>query len=126
MADGFDLLVPSPEVCMTFSCPTTPTGTESPCSYFQDSAVCPRLPEEGCAVGRRLSAEAPHDCADAQREVEILHAGREIEEHMRQYAETGDFAARGAADRARLRMEELIRGRSPEVVARLEQERGLR
>jgi hypothetical protein len=108
-----------------FSSPTTPTGTESPSCHFQDSAVCPRLSEEGCAVGQRLSAEAPHDCADAQREVEILHAGREIEEHMRQYAETGDFAARGAADRARLRMEELIRGRSAEVVARLEQEKGL-
>jgi hypothetical protein len=40
MADGFDLLVPSPEVCMTFSSPTTPTGTESPSCHFQDSAVC--------------------------------------------------------------------------------------
>jgi hypothetical protein len=107
---------------MTFSSPTTPTGTESPFSHFQDSAVCV-LSRSGDSA-RKPGQTQP--CADAQREVEILHAGREIEEHMRQYAETGDFAARGAADRARLRMEELIRGRSPEVVAQLERERGLR
>jgi hypothetical protein len=104
-----------------FSSPTTPTGTESPSCHFQDSAVCVLSRSDDTA--RKPGQTQP--CADAQREVEILHAGREIEEHMRQYAETGDFAARGAADRARLRMEELIRGRSAEVVARLEQEKGL-
>ena len=62
---------------------------------------------------------------DLQREVAILLAGRDIETAMARYAESGCFADRGAADAARLRMEELIRGRSPAVVARLERERGL-
>jgi hypothetical protein len=81
---------------------------------------------------------APTKLDDAQREVEILHAGREIEEAMAEVSTINnrnphvfsDFAdaasARARADRARLRMEALIRGRSAESVLRMEQERGLR
>jgi hypothetical protein len=60
-----------------FSSPTTPAGTESPSFHFQDSAVCPRLSEEGCAVGQRLSAEAPHDCAQALIATTAYHRERQ-------------------------------------------------
>jgi hypothetical protein len=63
---------------------------------------------------------------DAEREEAIKAAGQAIERHMAEYAASGCFAARGAADRARRFMEQLIAGRSPEQVARMEQERGLR
>jgi hypothetical protein len=63
--------------------------------------------------------------SDLSREVAIQHEAREVEQFMRRYGETNCFSDRGAADRARLRMEELIRGRSPEYVARLERMRGL-
>ena len=44
---------------------------------------------------------------------------------MAKYETDGCFAAKGDADRARLLMEKLIRGRRPEYVAKLEMERGL-
>lgn len=64
--------------------------------------------------------------ADAQREVEILHAGREIEAHMARYGETSDLGDLGAAHAARLRMQALIAGRSPEQIARMLQEQAER
>lgn len=97
------------------------SGAKSPSKHSADSSMCV-LSHSDDTARKPLQTQ---QCADAQREVEILHEGRQIEEYMRQYAETGDFAARGAADRARLRMEALIRGRSAAVVARLEAERGL-
>jgi hypothetical protein len=71
------------------------------------------------------SDEGDSSISDCQREAAIVNAGREIEEHMRAYGESGDFTDRAAADAARLRMEALIRGRSAGQVARMEQERGL-
>jgi epoxyqueuosine reductase QueG len=70
-------------------------------------------------------AQAGYSLGDLQREIAIQHEAREVEQYMRRYADSGCFSDRGAADRARLRMEELIRGRSPEYVAKLERERGL-
>jgi hypothetical protein len=53
--------------------------------------------------------------SDLSREVAIQHEAREVEQFMRRYGETNCFSDRGAADRARLRMEELIRGRKQEA-----------
>jgi hypothetical protein len=64
--------------------------------------------------------------SDLSREVAIQHEAREVEQCMRRYGETNCFSDRGAADRARLRMEELIKGRSAAQVERMERERGLR
>lgn len=69
------------------------------------------------------SVSAPSD--DAEREAAILHEGREMEAAMARYVESGCFTDRADADLARRRMEALIRGRSPQQVARMEQERGL-
>jgi hypothetical protein len=63
--------------------------------------------------------------SDAEREAAIVQAGKAIERHMAEYERTGCFGARGDADRSRRLMELLIRGRSPEYVAKLERERGL-
>lgn len=70
-------------------------------------------------------ASSLSDMSDAQREVQIIHEGRAVEYHMAKYAETSDLGELGAAHGARLRMESLIRGRSPAQVARMERERGL-
>jgi hypothetical protein len=64
------------------------------------------------------SDEGDSSISDCQREAAIVNAGREIEEHMRAYGESGDFTDRAAADAARLRMEALMRGRSAGQVAR--------
>ena len=66
-----------------------------------------------------------HQFTDADREAAIVRAGRAVEKHMTRWEAEGCFAARGDADRARMLMERLIAGRSPEFVARLEAERGL-
>jgi hypothetical protein len=63
--------------------------------------------------------------SDAEREAAIVQAGKAIEHYMAEYERTGCFGARGDADRSRRLMEMLIRGRSPEQVARMERERGL-
>ena len=63
--------------------------------------------------------------SDADREIAIQRAGAAVEKHMAKWRETGCFAARGDADRALRLMGLLVKGRSPEVVARLERERGL-
>jgi len=64
---------------------------------------------------------------DDVREAAIKECGLRIEEAMREAVKPeGDyFTARAVADSARERMEALIKGRSPEAVARMEQERGL-
>lgn len=76
---------------------------------------------------------------DVQREEAILRAGQCLERHMSkreaallEYDITGDFAAKGLADRHRLMADyalhlqmDLIRGRSAAAVARMESERGL-
>lgn len=85
----------------------------------------------GAAEARRPApadcvGEVRHSHSDALREVEILHAGREIEQHMARYAETSNFADIGAAHAARHRMQMLIADRSPEQVARMEREQAER
>ena len=80
---------------------------------------CPLPPQAD--VGEVL----PGTLTDEQRESLIRHAASLVEYHMELYEISGDFADRGNADRARLSMEALIRGRSAEFVAKLERERGL-
>lgn len=75
--------------------------------------------------------------SDEQREAAITRAGLLVEHHMADlrainnrdphiFSDFADAAAaRWKAQRARELMEQLIAGRSPEYVARLERERGL-
>lgn len=63
--------------------------------------------------------------SDAERELHIKDCAWLMEDAMQRYYETGCFSHRGAADRWRLLMEEAIKGRSPEYVAKLEKDRGL-
>lgn len=76
----------------------------------------------GTALTHDVSTVRHSSCGDLQREVAIQQAGREIEAAMARYAESGNFADRGEADAARLRMQGLIAGRSAEQVARMEAE----
>lgn len=62
---------------------------------------------------------------DHERELLISIEGLQVELQMSIWARTGDFGAHGVATRHQARMVELIKGRSPAVVARLEAERGL-
>jgi hypothetical protein len=79
----------------------------------------------------RLGLSNPQQChvgqglTDSQREAAIQRAAALIEKYMGIWKAEGCFAARGDADRARRLMELLIKGRSPEMVAKLERERGL-
>jgi hypothetical protein len=67
----------------------------------------------------------PEPMSDQEREAHIKACGVLMEDAMQRYYETGDFGHRGEADRWRLLMQEAIKGRSPEQVKRMEQERGL-
>jgi hypothetical protein len=63
--------------------------------------------------------------SDEEREAHIKACGVLMEDAMRRWCETGCFSHRGEADRWKLLMEEAIRSRPPEYVAKLERERGL-
>lgn len=68
----------------------------------------------------------PHQpLTDEAREQAIVRAGKAVEKHMATWERDHCFAARGDADRALRLMEQLIAGRSAEMVARLARERGL-
>lgn len=62
---------------------------------------------------------------DETREVAIKRAGALMEKRYADYARTGDLADLGDAHNALLAMRALIRGRSPEMVRRLEIRKGL-
>jgi hypothetical protein len=86
-----------------------------------------RNPESACSpvllpeVGKVL----PHKLTDGEREAAIGLAASLVEYHVELYEISGCFTDRANADRARLAMEALIKGRSAEQIARMEQERGL-
>lgn len=63
--------------------------------------------------------------ADDERERMIREAGESMQAAYHDWEFTGCFDARGQADTERMRMEELIRGRSAAVVRQLEIRRGL-
>ena len=62
---------------------------------------------------------------DETREQAIRIAARLVEKHQAEWEATGDFAAAGRRDWAMQRMYDLIRGRSPEWIAKRERELGL-
>jgi hypothetical protein len=64
--------------------------------------------------------------SDAAREAAIHKAGDLFLRYWAKWEATGDFQYRGDADRALRLQSLLIQGRSPEQVARMEKERGLR
>jgi hypothetical protein len=80
-------------------------------------------PSDTADTSRQPKSTQP--LTDSEREAAIVQAGKAIEHYMAEYERTGCFGARGDADRSRRLMELLIRGRSPEQVARMERERGL-
>lgn len=61
---------------------------------------------------------------DSELEHEIRQAGEEMEAAMSRYWQTNDIQYRGEADRARLRMQELIKLRRPGFVAQMEARNG--
>jgi hypothetical protein len=100
-----------------FSSPTTPTGTESPFLNPEAHPAVLSYPESDSSRRTPLT--------DAERERHIRDCAWLMEDAMRRYYETGCFGYRGEASRWRLLMEEAIKGRSAEQVARMERERGL-
>lgn len=101
----------------------------TPQSLAQAGTNYPSANDAAPVVARHTSNSTPDvgesRLSDSQREEAIARAGQAIERHMAIYARESCLAARGDADRARLCMERLIAGRSPEQVRRMELERGL-
>lgn len=96
-------------------------GTESPClqDAAADSVKHQTAPLSGVGEGRLV-------LADAEREEAIVRAGQAIEKHMAVWISDGCVAAMGDADRARQLMEQLIAGRSPEQIARMQADQARR
>lgn len=67
----------------------------------------------------------PLSAIDQEREWLIQVEGLMLQVEMSVWSRTGNFDAHASATRHQARMVELIKGRSPAVVARLEAERGL-
>lgn len=67
----------------------------------------------------------PLSAVDQEREWLIQVEGLMLQVEMSVWARTGNFDAHAAASRHCARQSELIKGRSPAVVARMEAERGL-
>lgn len=71
------------------------------------------------------AADAASESSDEDREQQIRQAGLDMQHAYWEYERTGDLGSLGEAHKHRIRMTELIRGRSPQQVARMEQERGI-
>ena len=67
----------------------------------------------------------PLSAVDQEREWLIQVEGLMLQVEMSVWSRTGNFDAHAAATRHCARQRELIKGRSPAVVARMEAERGL-
>ncbi len=107
---------------MTFFAPVDSkpfTATRSISVHAENSAVCEPLNQSN------VGGVAQNTLTNDQREAAIALAGRAIERHMTTYKQTNCFDALGMADRARMSMETLIKGRSAAQVARMEADRGL-
>lgn len=106
----------------SFAAPKT-TKTDSP---HRDTFCADRLP----SVAQTSPPEVVRTVAqgtDEQREEAIRQASLDMQAAYWRYETSNglDIGDLGEAHRHRIRMTELIRGRSPEYVARLERERGL-
>lgn len=62
---------------------------------------------------------------DQEREIKIKRAASGVEAAMHEWEQSGCFSARGRADRYRIEMEALIKGRSDGAVAGMEEALGL-
>lgn len=82
--------------------------------------VCPKPPTQDVSQVR-LS----HSLTDGEREAAIGLAASLVEYHVELWEISGCFTDRANADRARLAMEALIKGRSAEQIAKMEAARGL-
>lgn len=80
------------------------------------------LPVVAVRFGTQVDPLAP---LDHEHELLIKIEGLHVELEMSIWARTGDFGAHGAATKHLGRMQELIKGRSPDVQARMAAERGL-
>lgn len=69
--------------------------------------------------------QLPTETADEKRERLILDASESMQAAYRGWESSGCFDARGNEDAERMRMEELIRGRSAAMVRQIEIRRGL-
>lgn len=67
----------------------------------------------------------PMSAVDQEREWLIQVEGLMLQVEMSVWSRTGNFDAHAAACRHQTRMFELVKGRSPAVVTRMEAERGL-
>ena len=67
----------------------------------------------------------PARMTDTERESEIARLTREMEAAYAIWQSDGCFAAKGRADALMRERDDLVRGRSAEQVAQMEQERGL-
>jgi predicted RNA-binding Zn ribbon-like protein len=96
--------------------PPTPQGTNYPSPH-----------DNGRAGSSVVGTSSVGLCgmSDTELERHIQDCGWLMEDAMRRWCETGDFGYRGEASRWKLLMEEAIKSRSPEQVARMERERGL-
>lgn len=72
-----------------------------------------------------LPSVGQHRLSDSERENAIHRAGDLFLKYMAKYEATSDLQYLGDAKRALLNQSLLIKGRSPEQVARMEKERGL-
>lgn len=82
-------------------------------------------PESTAQVGQPLVGQLPHRLSDEEREDHIRDCSWLMELAYARYAEGGNFADRGEADRWMRLRDEAVRGRSASQVARMEAERGL-
>jgi hypothetical protein len=86
-----------------------PSGTPSHSLMVEPQTTAGNPPIAVCQV---VDVRHGGTLSDLSREIAIQHEEREEANWRRVHADTGCFSAAGAADRAKLRREELIRGRS--------------
>jgi hypothetical protein len=89
------------------------------------------MPAPPCVTGQPeptqgVSDRLHHRLTDSERENAIHRAGDLFLKYMAKYEATSDLQYLGDARRALLNQSLLIQGRSAEMVARMEKERGLR
>jgi hypothetical protein len=108
-------------VADSFFAPSAAHRTESPDAIVNDAqpVFCPET--QVTPVG----AVRHEPLTDETREEAIQLAGRLFLRYWARWEQTGDFGAKGDADRALRLQNLLIAGRSAEQVAKMESERGL-
>jgi hypothetical protein len=91
-----------------------------------ESIASPAVGNCGTGDVTAVSDRLHHRLTDSERENAIHRAGDLFLKYMAKYEATSDLQYLGDARRALLNQSLLIQGRSAEMVARMEKERGLR